>query len=177
MAIFRHNLISTQAHLQAHTTHNSKTQRINRGLRAKLGENLSSIAPLQLSLINFRNSVTFPLDNVCKRMYLGRNACSSTAQWSCGVVQQKHGGSINWKSPSREGLTFRTWWRYRGARCCAPYLFGPSDNHSCRVLVSEMSLEGIHRTRGELMKKAPNDPDHCCTYCSSSRNMIAGGAA
>lgn len=176
MAIFRHNLISTQAHHQAHTTRNSKTQCINGGLRAKCGENLSSIARLQLSLKNSRHSVTISLDNVCKRMYLERKACSSTAQWSCGVVRQKHGGSINWKSPSREGLTFRTWWRYRGARCCALYLFGPADNHSCRVLVSEMSLEGIHRTRGELMKNAPNDPDHCCRF-NSSRNMIAGGAA
>lgn len=173
MAIFRHNLISTQARNRPHTTRHSAEWRIvNSGIRAKLGENLSSIAHQRLSLENSPHSAIFSLDNRRKRMYLGRNACSTMSQWSCGVVRQKHGGSINWKSPSRVGLTFRTWWRYWGACCCAPDLSGPLDSLQCRVVDLEMSLEGFHRARGDFMKQAPHDPEHCCR-----RNAIAGGAA
>lgn len=182
MAIFRHNVISTQARDRAHMTRELQCAFVAGAKLNKRRENLSPIARLQLSLKNFLQSVTFSLDNLCKRMYLEQNACSPTTQWSCGVVRQKHGGSINWKSPSREGLTFRTWWRGRGARCCALDLFGlwgiqPCCMVSSNTSGSETSLEGFHRARWELMNQEPNDPDHSCRFTSYNREMIVGGAA
>lgn len=180
MAYLRHSVVSTQPRNQAHTTREAGSRseyRIRHKKRTSRSKNLSSTRSLQLSLKISNDSCAFSLDIQCKRMYLGRNACSSTAQWSCGVDQQKHGCSINWKSPGREGSTFRKWWRNRGVCCCAPILFGPLYSQPSHELGSGLPArtEGFHETvfaRGERMSHEPNNPEHCC-----HSEHVKGGAA
>jgi hypothetical protein len=137
MALFRHNLISTQPGDRVQTMRSATTLhlcsfdvwKVGTTLRAS-DKNLSSTPCLQLSEKIIHVITTFALDNSCKRMYLGRIAYSAVAFVALTTAGHVRGCSINWKSPSRVGSTFRDWkclWDpldHGDRLCCALSLFG-----------------------------------------------------